>query len=80
MNQYMFNQIEKVGATARNKFIQSSAIHLSNKYVLSGCHVSGTALGTGDTFKFYVSGLASRNGAHRLTFCLEPFWLFSYVY
>lgn len=80
MNQYMFNQIERVGATPRNKSIQSSAIHLLNKYELSGHHVSGTALGTEDTFQLYVSDVVPRSGVHWLTFCLGPFWLFGYVY
>lgn len=38
-----------------------SALHLSSKSVLSGYHVSGSALGPGDAFKLNVSDVTSRN-------------------
>lgn len=76
MNQYMFNQIKRVGATTRNS---PSAIHLSNKYISSGHHVSGTALGTEDTFRLYVSDVIPRSGVHWLPFCLGAFWLVMFI-
>lgn len=38
-----------------------SAIHLSNKSVLRGFHVSGSAPGPGDTFKLNTSDITFRN-------------------